>query len=134
MEQGKRSRRGLCRYQRIKIMNEQNHAWRVMKYQFSSGAEYRIPIYRIRRERTYRKYFRMRMSGRAVEKVFQFHRPFRGKAAFRMSAYSPRYGLVETDGDNSVSGSVKDLKEMVSKPEKTVSLDEMDLAIREMAG
>jgi len=33
-----------------------------------------------------------------------------------------------------VSGSVRDLKGMVSKPEKTVSLDAMDRAIRESAG
>jgi len=104
MEYGRRLRRWLCRYQRIKIMNEQQHGWRVMKYQFSSGAEYRTPIYRIRRKRTYRKYFRIRMSGRAVEKVFQFYRPFRGKAAFKMTAYHPQYGLVETYGDNAVSG------------------------------
>lgn len=100
MEHGRLSRRGLCRYQRIKIMNEQRHGWLVMKYQFSSAAEYRIPIYRIRRERTYRKYFRMKLAGRATERVFQFHRPFRGKAAFRMSAFRPRYGLMKTNGDN----------------------------------
>jgi len=103
IEQGKRSRRGLCRYQRIKIMNEQKHGWRVMKYQFSSGTEYRIPIYRVRRERTYREHFRMKLSGRAVEKIFQFHRPFRGKSAFRMSAYRPRYGLVEKASEDAAN-------------------------------
>jgi len=100
MEHGRRSRRGLCRYQHIKIMNEQRHAWQVMKYQFSSGTEYRIPIYRIRRDRKNRKYFRMKLAGRETEKVFQFHRPFRGKRAFRMSAFRPRYGLVKTDVDD----------------------------------
>ena len=81
MEHGKRLRKGLCRYQRIKIMNEQRHGWLVMKYQFSYGAEYRIPVYRIRRERTYRNYFRMKLAGKVTGSVFQFHRPFRGKAA-----------------------------------------------------
>lgn len=33
-----------------------------------------------------------------------------------------------------VSGSVQDLKGMVAKPEKAISLDEMDRAIRESAG
>jgi len=33
-----------------------------------------------------------------------------------------------------VSGSVRDLKGMVPKPKKTVSLDAMDRAIRESAG
>jgi len=97
MENGKRSRRGACRYQRIKMMNEQRHAWLVMKYQFSTGVKYRIPVYRIRRERAFRNFYRMKLAGRETEKVFQFHRPFRGKAAFKMSAYRPRYGLVKTD-------------------------------------
>jgi len=100
MEQGKRARRGLCHYQRIKIMNEQKHAWRVMKYQFSSSAKFRIPIYRIRRERPNRNYFRMKLAGRATEKIFQFHRPFRGKRAFRISAFRPRYGLVKNASDD----------------------------------
>jgi hypothetical protein len=95
-DQGKRSRRGICRYQRIKLMNEQKHAWLVMKYQFSCDGEYRVPIYRVRRERAYREYFRIRLSGRAVEEVFQFHKPFRSKSAFRMSAYRPKNVLVET--------------------------------------
>jgi len=103
MDQGKRSRQKLCRYQRIKFMSEQKHGWRVIKYQFSCDAKFRVPIYWVRRERTYRKYFRMRMSGRAVEKIFQFHRPFRGKSAFKMSAYRPRYGLMEKDAE--VAGS-----------------------------
>jgi len=97
MDQGARSRRGLCRYQRIRITNEQQHAWRVMKYHFSSGREYRIPIYRIRREWSYRNYFRMKLAGRSTEKEFQFHRVFRGKGAFRMSAFRPRFGLMERD-------------------------------------
>jgi len=96
MEHGRRSREGFCRYQRIKIMNEQRHAWLVMKYQYSCEAEYRIPIYRIRRERTYRNYFSMKLAGRATEQAFQFHRPFRGKRSFRMSAFRPKYGLVKT--------------------------------------
>jgi len=100
MEQGKRSRKGLCRYQRIKIMNEQNHAWRMMKYQFSCDAECRVPIYRVRRERTYRGYFRMKLSGRRVEELLQFHRPFRGKSAFKMSAYRPKNVLVESTRDD----------------------------------
>jgi len=95
MDHGKRSRRGLCQYKRIKIINEQKHAWRVMKYQFSCEAEYRVPIYKVRRARTYHGSFRMKLSGRAVEEVFQFHRPWRGNASFRMSAYRPRYGLVD---------------------------------------
>jgi AbrB family looped-hinge helix DNA binding protein len=33
-----------------------------------------------------------------------------------------------------VSGSVRDLKGMVTRPEKAVSLDEMDRVIRESAG
>jgi len=33
-----------------------------------------------------------------------------------------------------VTGSVRDLKGMVTKPEKTVSLEEMDRVIRESAG
>jgi len=115
-------------------MHEQRHAWLVIKYQFSCDPEYRIPVYRIRRERTFRNFFRKRTSGRAVEKVFQFHRPFRGKAAFKMSAYRPRYELVKTHGDDTDSGSVSDLKGMVPKPEKTVSLDAMDRAIQESAG
>jgi len=99
MDQGERSRRAFCRYQRIRIMNEQRHAWRVMKYQFSSGTEYRIPVYRIRRKRPYRKYFRMKMAGRETEKIFQFHQPFRGKGAFRMSAYRPKNLLAENGLD-----------------------------------
>jgi len=95
MDHGKRSKRGASRYERIRIINEQKHAWRVIKYQFSCEAKYRVPIYRVRRERTYRGYFRMKMSGRAVEEVFQFHRPWRGNASFKMSAYRPKYGLVE---------------------------------------
>jgi len=118
MEHGRRSRKGLCRYQRIKIMNEQRHGWLVMKYQFSSGAEYRIPIYRIRRERTYRNYFRMKLAGRATESIFQFHRPFRGKSAFRMSAFHPRFGLMKRDVDEDISGSLRDVKGMAPKPEK----------------
>jgi len=39
MDHGKNSKRGLGRYRRIKVMNEGKHAWRVMKYQFSSDAE-----------------------------------------------------------------------------------------------
>jgi len=39
MENGKRSRRGACRYQWIKMMNEQRHAWLVMKYQFYTGVK-----------------------------------------------------------------------------------------------
>jgi len=97
MENGKRSRRGCCRYQWIKMMNEQRHAWLVMKYQFSTGVKYRIPIYRIRRERAFRKYFGMKLARRSTEKIFQFHRPFRGKRAFRMSAFHPRFGLVKRD-------------------------------------
>jgi len=93
--QGKPSKRSICRYQRIRIINEQKHAWRVMKYQFSCDAECRVPIYRVKRERAYRKYFRTRLSRRAVEEVFQFHRPFRGKNAFRMSAYRPKNILME---------------------------------------
>jgi len=118
-------------------MNEQRHAWLVMKYQFSTGVKYRIPIYRIRREREFRNFYRMKLAGRATEKVFQFHRPFRGKAAFKMSAYHPRYGLVESSAVDvekdavcaemiPATGSVRDLKGMAAKPEKAVSLDEMD--------
>ena len=33
-----------------------------------------------------------------------------------------------------ISGSVRDLKGMVSKPEKVISLDEMDRVIREQIG
>jgi len=95
MDHGKRSRRGICQYKRIRIINEQKHAWRVMKYQFSCEAEFRIPSYQVRKERTYCKYFRMRMSSRSVEEIFQFHRRFRGKSAFRISAYRPRFELVE---------------------------------------
>jgi len=91
VDQGKCSRRGVCRYQRIKFKSEQKHAWLVMKYQFSCDVEYRV-----RRERIYREYFRMKLSSRAVEEVFQFHRPFRGKAAFKMSAYRPKNVLMET--------------------------------------
>jgi len=79
------------------MMNEQRHAWLVMKYLFSTGVKYRIPIYRIRRERSNRKFFRMKLASRSVEESFQFHRPFRGKAAFRMSAYRPRFGLMKSD-------------------------------------
>jgi len=95
MDNGKRSGRGACRYQWIKMMNEQRHAWLVMKYQFSTGVKYRIPIYRIRRERGFCEYFSLRLSGRAVEKIFQFHRPFRGKASFKITSYRPRFGLVD---------------------------------------
>jgi Holliday junction resolvase len=121
------------------MINEDRHAGRVMKYQFSCEAECRVPIYRVRRERAYREYFRMKMSGRSVERLFQFHRPFRGKSAFKISAYRPRFGLVEFSAEdmatgtvcveNPALGSVRDLKGMVAKPEKAVSLDEIDRII-----
>jgi len=95
MDHGKNSKRGLGRYRRIKVMNEGKHAWRVMKYQFSSDAEGRISVYRIRIQRGYRDYFRMKLSGRAVERLLQFHRPWRGNASFRMSAYRPKNILVD---------------------------------------
>jgi len=95
MDQGERSRRGLCRYQRIKVMNEQKHAWRVIKYQFSCDEEFRIPVHWVRRGRANLNFFSMKLAGRATEKLLQFHRPFRGKGAFRMSAYRPKNLLAE---------------------------------------
>jgi len=116
------------------MMNEQRHAWLVMKYQFSTAVKYRIPIYRIRRDRAFRNFYRMKLAGRETEKVFQLHRPFRGKAAFKMSAFHPRFGFVKTHEDDADSDSVLDLKGGGPKPEETVSLEAMDQAIRGSAG
>jgi hypothetical protein len=66
-------RRGVCRRERIKTINEQKYLWRVMKYIFPCP-EYRIPRYRWSRKRAIHKHYRMTLSSRAVNRIFQFDR------------------------------------------------------------
>jgi len=102
MEQGRRSTKGLCRYQRIKIFNEQKYLERVMKYIFPY-VEHRVPRYRWQRKRGVHQYFRRVLSGRAVEEVFQFHRPWRGNGSFSMSSFHPQYGLADSSSEETES-------------------------------
>lgn len=89
--------KGMSLYKKAKLWAEQLFLGRVERYIFPGGVEYRMPRYRWRRLGMIwvRKHFRLKLSGREVEKIFQFRRPFRGKAGFRVSAYHSKYGLVD---------------------------------------
>ena len=99
--------KGMSRYKKAKLWAEQLFLARVERYIFPGEVKYRMPRYRWKRLGSKRKYFSLKLSGREVEKIFQFRKPFRGKAGFRVSAYHPEYGLVD---DVSINGCVRDLK------------------------
>jgi len=129
--------KGMSRYKKAKLWADQLFLGRAERYIFPGEVEHRMPRYRWRRLDMIRvrEHFRLKLSGREVEKIFQFKKPFRGKAGFRVSVYRPKYGLVDDVSENSVdmipvTGSVRDLKGMVAKPEKAVSLDEMDRVLK----
>lgn len=142
MGASKRSmRRGMSRYKKARLWAEQLFLERTERYIFPGGVGHRMPRYRWKRLDMIRsrKYFRLKISSREVEKAFQFRKPFRGKAGFRISTYHPKFGLIDDVNENSVemipvTDSVRDLKGMVARPEKAVSLDEMDQVIRESTG
>ena len=64
-------RERFSKYRKIALMKEQRFLWSIMRYSFSKGKTYKIPIFRINRNRPPKNSFSLILSKRFVDRMLR---------------------------------------------------------------